>query len=125
MPTATLHRTKAVSRALDIDPRKLTGYLERGLVPCERPGTGAPRLFSRSDITRVALLDRLIGLGVSPARASVIASLHSNASGVLIVDTHGSRVQPLDGDCPIPDSAIVINLEQVAAEVDDRLRAVA
>ena len=108
MPTN--YKTKTISKALGIHARKLTGYFERALIPVSRPGTGAPRLFSHSDVLRIGLLDRLIGLGVSPARASGIAERHHADHGMLVLSAGGVEVRPREG-FDLPLAATVVDID--------------
>jgi hypothetical protein len=72
---------------------------------------------------RIAVLDNLISLGVSPARASVIAGDFYHATGLLIVHPGGAaEVLPLtETGAPIPGSAIIVNLDRLRRDVDSRL----
>ena len=120
MPTN--YKTKDISKVLGIRPRRLTGFFERSLIPVSRPGTGAPRLFSRADVIRIAVLDRLVGLGVSPARASGLAVEYANAAGVLVLSHDGAEVQPRQG-FDLPLAATILDLDSMRAEINERLAA--
>jgi MerR-like DNA binding protein len=61
----------AVARAVDVPPRRLEGWVERGIiVPLEPPdGTGSRTRFSREDALRVAIIaeiQQMFGKGFRP-----------------------------------------------------------
>jgi MerR HTH family regulatory protein len=119
-----LFSTREAAQASGARPRALSTWLDRALIPSRRPGSGAPRAFSRADILRIALLHRLTLLGVAPLRASTIAGEHSGKSGFLIIEPGAAHVAPRQ-ELTLSPYATVIDLDAVKAEVDSRIAAVA
>ena len=55
-------KLKDVAKAAGMDPRRLSTFLDRKLIECDRPGTGKPRHFTTDDARRIGLLT---GLGAT------------------------------------------------------------
>ena len=116
-------RVKDLADALRIPPRWISQQMERQLIPCARPGSGALRELTRVDAYKIALMRHLTELGTQPVKASKIAGDYFHARGLLVITAGGdARVQDLSqGGASIPGSAIVINLDQLRRDVDARL----
>ena len=117
-----LFRTQEIAKALDLSPRWLTSQLERQLIPCQRPGSGALREFAHHEVHRIALMHVLVGLGTQPVKASKFAGEFYHATGLLIIHPSGTaEVLPIGTGAPIPGSAVIVNLDQLRRDVDARL----
>jgi hypothetical protein len=114
---------KDIAKSLGIERRRLAHYFERGLVPVPHPGSGAHREFTHADVVRIAVLDRLVALGIGAARAAGLAGEYAHARGLLVIRPSGAaEVMSLtETGATIPSSAVIIDLNQLRRDVDSRL----
>ncbi len=123
MPVTQQYRTAAVARALGLGtPRQLTSLLERRLVPIGNPGSGVARTFSLDTIVRLALIRKLMDFGIHASRAADIATARYRDSGLLIIDGQHVSNAAREG-CDLPSAALVLDLDSMRAEIDQRLAA--
>jgi DNA-binding transcriptional MerR regulator len=114
-----------VAKALGVGPRTIISAAERGLIPAERGrGTGHHRAYTRDDVVRFALLEHLTALGISRSRAAGLAAGRAGADGILVVTSSGADVHPRSG-FNVPLAATIIDLDELRADVDERLANVA
>jgi hypothetical protein len=120
-------KLKDVAQAAGMDPRRLSTFLDRKLIDCDRPGTGRSRQFTTDDAARIGLLNRFLALRLPPSEAARITFVHYEANGLLALDAAGNvrRIESKD-DLPMDGGGVMlVDMGESYRTVVERLKAAA
>ena len=122
-----LYRTSDVARASSMPQRTLERLLDRGAIALSArdiaaAGHGRFRYFTNATTRKVALTNWLMRLGVPPTPAGAIAERFNHRTGLLVLDEFGNAsVHQSQADFHLNRGAILLDLGQIALDVDERL----
>ena len=120
-------KLKDVAKAAGMDPRRLSTFLDRKLIECDRPGTGRPRHFTTDDAARIGLLNRFLALRLPPSVAARLVVVHFDTSGLLALEAsgHARRIESKDQLPMNGGGVILIDMGESYRSVVERLKAAA
>ena len=110
-----------------MDPRRLSTFLDRKLIECDRPGTGKSRQFTEDDAARIGLLNRFLALRLPPSEAARITFVHFEADGLLALDAtgHVRKIASADELSMDGGGVTVVDMGASYRSVVERLKAAA